>query len=88
MPWAYHPLIRCWPCFVHTIPWEGVNRHIEASEETEILIDAMQAQVMEAFGHKPRTHLRKARQQLLVIAKKKEPRICKIRNTLSMVYVI
>jgi IS5 family transposase len=37
---------------------EGVAREV-----TEILIDAMYPQIRESFGHKPRTHRRKARHQ-------------------------
>jgi IS5 family transposase len=55
----------------------------EASEVTEILIDEMHPQVREAFGHKPRTHRRKARQQFLAVAKKKKPRITKIRKAIK-----
>lgn len=50
---------------------------------TEILIDAMHPQVRKAFGHKPRTHRRKARQQFLAVAKKKKPRITKIRKDIK-----
>ncbi len=55
----------------------------EAREVTEILIDAMHPQVREAFGHKPRTHRRKARQQFLALATKKKPRITKIRKAIK-----
>ena len=51
----------------------------EARELTETLIDAMHSQVREAFGHKPRTHRKQARQQFLAVAKKKRPPINKIR---------
>ncbi len=51
----------------------------EAREVTEKLIDAMHPEVRDAFGHKPRTHRKKARQQFLAVAKKKRPRISKIR---------
>jgi transposase, IS5 family len=54
----------------------------EAREVTEILIDVMHPQVRESFGHKPRTHRRKARQQFLAVAKKKKPRINKIRKAI------
>jgi len=37
----------------------------EARELTETLIDAMHAQIRDAFGHKPRTHRKQARQQFL-----------------------
>lgn len=50
---------------------------------TQILIDAMHPQVREAFGHKPRTHRRKARQQFLSVAKNKKPRITKIRKAIK-----
>ena len=40
----------------------------EAREVTEKLIDAMHPQVRESFGHKPRTHRKKARQQFLAVA--------------------
>ena len=46
-----------------------------AREATEILIDAMHVQVRDRIGHKPRTHRERARQQFLVMAKKKRPRI-------------
>ncbi len=55
----------------------------EAREVTEILIDAMHPQVRERFGHKPRTHRKKARQQFLAVAKKKKPRISKIRKAIK-----
>jgi hypothetical protein len=55
----------------------------EAREVTEILIDAMHPQVRECFGHKPRTHRKKARQQFLAVAKKKKPRISKIRKAIK-----
>jgi len=55
----------------------------EAREVTEILIDVMHPQVRESFGHKPRTHRRKARQQFLAVAKKKKPRINKIRKAIK-----
>ena len=42
-----------------------------ARELTETLIDAMYIQVRDAFGHKPRTHCKQARQQFLAMAKKK-----------------
>jgi hypothetical protein len=54
----------------------------EAREVTEILIDAMHPQVRKSFGHKPRTHRKKARQQFLAVAKKKKPRISKIRKAI------
>jgi hypothetical protein len=55
----------------------------EAREVTEVLIDAMHPQVRETFGHKPRTHRKKARQQFLAVAKKKRPRISKIRKAIK-----
>ena len=55
----------------------------EAREVTEILIDAMHPQVRENFGHKPRTHRKQARQQFLAVAKKKRPRINKIRKAIK-----
>ena len=55
----------------------------EAREVTEILIDAMHPQIREHFGHKPRTHRRKARQQFLAVAKKKKPHINKIRKAIK-----
>jgi hypothetical protein len=55
----------------------------EAREVTEILIDAMYPQIRESFGHKPRTYRRKARQQFLAVAKKKRPRINKIRKAIK-----
>jgi transposase, IS5 family len=55
----------------------------EAREVTEILIDAMHPQIRDQFGHKPRTHRKKARQQFLAVAKKKKPRINKIRKAIK-----
>jgi IS5 family transposase len=55
----------------------------EAREVTEILIDAMHPQVRDSFGHKPRTHRKQARQQFLAVAKKKRPRISKIRKAIK-----
>lgn len=55
----------------------------EAREVTEILIDAMHPQVKESFGHKPRTHRKQARQQFLAVAKKKRPRMNKIRKAIK-----
>jgi hypothetical protein len=55
----------------------------EAREVTEILIDAMHPHVRESFGHKPRTHRKQARQQFLAVAKKKRPRINKIRKAIK-----
>lgn len=55
----------------------------EARELTEILIDAMHAQVRDAFGHKPRTLHKQTRQQFLAVAKKKQPRINKIRKAIK-----
>ena len=52
----------------------------EAREVTEKLIDAMHPQIRKCFGDKPRTHRKKARQQFLAVAKKKRPRINKIRK--------
>jgi hypothetical protein len=54
----------------------------EARESTETLIDAMHSQVRDTFGHKPRTHRKQARQQFLAVAKKKRPRINKIRKAI------
>lgn len=55
----------------------------EAREVTEKLIDAMHPQVRASFGDKPRTHRKKARQQFLAVAKKKRPRIGKIRKAIQ-----
>jgi hypothetical protein len=55
----------------------------EAREVTEKLIDVMHTQVRNAFRHKPRTHRKKARQQFLAVAKKKRPRISKIRKAIK-----
>jgi hypothetical protein len=55
----------------------------EGRELTETLIDAMYLQVRESFGHKPRTHRKQARQQFLAVAKKKRPRILKIRKAIK-----
>jgi len=55
----------------------------EAREVTEKLIDAMHPPIREAFGQKPRTHRKKARQQFLAVAKKKRPRISKIRRAIK-----
>jgi transposase len=43
----------------------------------------MHAQVRISFGHKPRTHRKQARQQFLAVAKKKRPRINKIRKAVK-----
>jgi hypothetical protein len=55
----------------------------EAREVTEKLIDRMHPQVREVFGPKPRTYRDKARQQFLAVAKKKRPRINKIRKAIK-----
>jgi hypothetical protein len=55
----------------------------EAREVTDKLIDAMHPQVRQSFGEKPRTYRKKARQQFLSIAKKKRPRISKIRKAIK-----
>jgi hypothetical protein len=55
----------------------------EARETTEMLIDAMHRSVRDRFGHKPRTHRRKARRQFLAIAKQKRPRLAKIRKAIG-----
>jgi len=55
----------------------------EAREVTERLIDAMHPLVRGLFGDKPRTHRKKARQQFLAVAKKKRPRISKIRKAIQ-----
>ena len=55
----------------------------EARELTEKLIDTMHLQVRDSFGHKPRTHRKQARQQFLAVAKKKRPRINKIRKAIK-----
>jgi IS5 family transposase len=55
----------------------------EAREVTEIPIDAMHPQVRENFGHKPRTHRKKASQQFLAVAMKKKPRLNKIRKAIK-----
>jgi transposase, IS5 family len=60
----------------------------EARELTETLIDAMHSQVRGAFGHKPRTHRKLARQQFLAVAKKKKPRINNIRKAIRQQLVI
>jgi hypothetical protein len=57
---------------------EGVTREV-----TKILIDAMHPQIREYFGHKPRTHRKKARHQFLAVAKKKKPRINKNRKAIK-----
>lgn len=54
----------------------------EAREVTERLIDAMHPEIRASFGDKPRTHRKKARQQFLAVAKKKRPRIAKIRKAI------
>ena len=54
----------------------------EARELIEALIDSMHSQVRDTFGHKPRTHRKQARQQFLAVAKKKRPRINKIRKAI------
>jgi thiamine pyrophosphate-dependent acetolactate synthase large subunit-like protein len=55
----------------------------EAREVTEKLIDSMHHLVRGGFGAKPRTHRRQARQQFLAVAKKKRPRINKIRKAIK-----
>jgi hypothetical protein len=55
----------------------------KAREVTEKLIDAMHPSVIDGFGAKPRTHHRKVRQQCLAVAKKKRPRINKIRKAIK-----
>jgi IS5 family transposase len=55
----------------------------EAREVTEKLIDAMHPLVKDVFGHKPRTHRKIAKQQFLAVAKKKRPRISKIRKAIK-----
>lgn len=55
----------------------------EAREVTEVLIDSMYKTVRESFDHKPRTHRKQARQQFLAVAKKKRPRINKIRRAIK-----
>jgi IS5 family transposase len=55
----------------------------EARELTETLIDAMHSQVREYFGHKPRTHRKQSWIQFLAVAKKKRPRINKIRKAIK-----
>ena len=55
----------------------------EAREATEKLIDEMHPQIREIFGPKPRTYRHKARQQFLEVAKKKRPRISKIRKAIK-----
>jgi hypothetical protein len=40
----------------------------------------MHWQVRDTYGHKPRRHRKQARQQFLAVAKKKRPRINKIRK--------
>ena len=57
---------------------EGVAREL-----TETLIDAMHSHVRDAFGHKPRTHRKQAREEFLAITKKKRPRINKIRKVIK-----
>jgi hypothetical protein len=42
----------------------------------------MHPQIRAYFGDKPRTHRKKARQQFLAVAKKKRPRIAKIRKAI------
>jgi IS5 family transposase len=42
----------------------------------------MHSQVRDTFCHKPRTHRKQARQQFLAVAKKKRPRINKIRKVI------
>ena len=55
----------------------------EAREVTEVLIDSMYKTVRESFDHKPRTYRKQARQQFLAVAKKKRPRINKIRKAIK-----
>lgn len=55
----------------------------EAREVTEKLIDSMHPPIREVFGQKPRTYRKKARQQFHAVAKKKRPRISKIRKAIK-----
>ena len=55
----------------------------EAREVTEVLIDSMYKNVRGSFANKPRTHRKQAKQQLLAVAKKKRPRINKIRKAIK-----
>jgi hypothetical protein len=55
----------------------------EARETTKKLIDEMHRQVRDAYGHKPRTHRRKARRQFLAVARQKRPRRDKIRKAIG-----
>ncbi len=55
----------------------------EAREVTEMLIDAMHPPIRDAFGQKPRTHRKKARQQFLAVAKQKRPRISRILKAIK-----
>ncbi len=54
-----------------------------AREVTEKLIDAMHPPLSECFGHKPHTYRKKASRQFLEVAKKKRPRISKIRKAIK-----
>ena len=62
---------------------DGVFSEGVAREVTEVLIDSMDKTVRESFDHKPRTHRQQARQQFLAVAKKKRPRINKIRRAIK-----
>ena len=55
----------------------------EAREATEKLIDEMHSQIRKISYSKPRTYGHKARQQFLAVAKKKRPRISKIRKAIK-----
>jgi transposase, IS5 family len=47
------------------------------------LINEIHSRVRDAFGHKPRTHRKQARQQFLAVAKKRRPRINKIPKAIK-----
>jgi hypothetical protein len=49
----------------------------------EVLFDAMLPLLRDRFGHKPHTHSKQASQQVLGLAKKKKPRINKIRKAIK-----
>jgi hypothetical protein len=60
-----------------------LSLHNEAKKVTERLIDAMHSLVRELFSDTPRTHRKKARQHFLAVAKRKRPRISKIRKAIQ-----
>ena len=55
----------------------------KAREVTEVLIESMDKNVRGSFANKSCTHRKQAKQQFLTVAKKKRPRINKIRKAIK-----